>query len=269
MTDKAFIKKDWADTLKAARNFYRIFVPVREGDFHNFRPLEDETIPNFDFFNTRLSPKSIVYPQSERMFECLNDPENPEKGILKETAKDYTPQAIIGIRPCDAQAFRIVKLNFDNPEYRDPWWVQRFESTILVGLGCNAPCPTCFCSSVGGGPFKEEFLDVILYDLGDRYLAKGLTEKGKEFISKTKGGTPADDKVMKEASSIAAAAQDKVTADIPSDKLGEKRSLHFSMPRSGRRWHSPASTAVRAHSCAPHAGALTYRTRHAENRSTG
>jgi sulfhydrogenase subunit beta (sulfur reductase) len=222
MTDKVFSKKDWVDTLKATRASCGIFVPVREGDFHNFRPLEDETIPNFDFFNTRLSPKSIVYPQSERMFECLNDPENPERGVLKEASKDYTKQAIVGIRPCDAQAFQIVKRNFDNPEYRDPWWVQRFESTVLVGMGCNAPCPTCFCSSVGGGPFGEEFLDVILYDLGDKYLARGLTDRGKEFVSKLQGGAPADEKIMKEAQALEAAALEKVTARLPSDRLGVK-----------------------------------------------
>jgi sulfhydrogenase subunit beta (sulfur reductase) len=222
MTEKVFSKKDWVEILKGIRDFYRVFVPVREGDFHNFRPLEEDTIPNFDFYNTRLSPKSIIYPQSERMFECLNDSENSEMGVLKESAKDYSPMAIVGIRPCDAQAFQIVKRNFDNPEYRDTWWVQHFESSVLVGLGCNAPCPTCFCTSVGGGPFQEEYLDVILYDLGDRYLAKGITEKGDGFISKINSGSAADEKASKEAKALSAAAQGKMTAKLPSDKLAEK-----------------------------------------------
>jgi len=222
MTDKVINKKDWAGSLKGIRDSYRTFVPVREGDFHSFRPFEDDTVPNFDFLNTRLSPKSIVYPQSERMFECLTDPEDPEKGILKEAAKDYSPQAIIGIRPCDAQAFRIVKRNFDNPEYRDPWWVQRFESTVLVGLGCGSPCPTCFCTSVGGGPFQEEYLDAILYDLGDRYLVRGLTGQGKEVVSRLQGGGPADEKAGKDAKALASAAKEKVAARLESDKLGEK-----------------------------------------------
>ncbi|MBN1628048.1 MAG: 4Fe-4S dicluster domain-containing protein [Deltaproteobacteria bacterium] len=222
MTDKVFLKKDWVEALKAARDSFRIFVPVRDGDFHNFHSLEDWTIPNFDFFNTRLSPKSIVYPQSERIFECLNDPEDPGKGILKEAPKDYPPQAIVGIRPCDAHAFHIVKKNFEGPEYRDPWWMQRFESTVLVGLGCNAPCPTCFCTSVGGGPFHEEYLDAILFDLGDRYLARGLTEKGGEFISKMNGGSSADEKSIKEAKGLVAEAEKKVVSRLPFDKIGEK-----------------------------------------------
>jgi len=222
MIKKLFTGSDWVDALKKTGDLYKIFVPVREGDFHNFRPLEQGTKPNFDFYNTRLSPKSIVYPQSERMFESLNDPEAPDKGILKEAAKDYAPRAIVGIRPCDAQAFQIVKRNFDNPEYRDPWWVRRFESTILVGLGCNDPCPTCFCSSVGGGPFHEEYLDVMLYDLGDKFLAKSITEKGEEFLSKVIGGSPADDTALKKAEALGPAAIEKITSTLSSDKLKDK-----------------------------------------------
>ena len=246
MTDKVFSKKDWVEAIKGIRASYRVFAPAREGDFHNFRPLEDETIPNFDFFNTRLSPKSVLYPQSERMFECFNDQDSPEKGILKEAAKDYTQQAIVGIRPCDAQAFHIVKRNFDNPEYRDPWWVQRFESTVLVGLGCNAPCPTCFCSSVGGGPFNEEYLDVIIHDLGEKYVARGLTEKGKEFVSKTQGGNPADEKVIKEARALAATALEKVTARLPSEKLGAKAATElFNAPF----WEEVAFSCINCGTC--------------------
>ena len=102
MTTKVFDKKDWVDALKDMRNSYKIFVPVHEGDYFNFRILEEKTIPNFSFQNSRLSPKSTVYPQSERMFECLTVGEESKAGILEETPKDYSPQAVVGIRPCDA-----------------------------------------------------------------------------------------------------------------------------------------------------------------------
>jgi sulfhydrogenase subunit beta (sulfur reductase) len=222
MTDKVFTKADWTQALKELKDSYRIFVPVRKGDFHVFTLLEEETRPNFDFQNSRLSPKSIVYPQSERMFECGTDPEDQEANILKETPKDYTTQVIVGIRPCDAHGFQIVKRNFDNPEYRDPWWVQRFESTLLVGLGCHEPCPTCFCTSVGGGPFNKSVLDVLIYDLGDRFLVKGLTEGGKEFIQKSAGGTTADEQALKESESRVASALKKISSRVSTDKLQEK-----------------------------------------------
>jgi len=93
---------------------------------------------------------------------------------------------VVGIRPCDAHGFQIVKRNFDNAEYRDPWWVKRFETTTMVGLGCNEPCASCFCASVGGGPFATEYLDVVVFDLGDSFLAGPLPKKGKPFSGRRK-----------------------------------------------------------------------------------
>ena len=222
MTKKIFTKEEWLKALQGLMDAYKVFVPVSDGEFHSFKSLDKGESPDFQYGNTRLSPKSLVYPQSERMFEYSIDEEDPEANILKETPKEYSPQAIVGIRPCDAHAFQVVKPNFDNPEYRDPWWVKRFESTTFVGLGCNEPCSTCFCTSVGGGPFNEKGLDVILCDLGESYLVKGLTEKGEEFLKGAKGGTNADDSSLKEAENLAKAAIKKITTHVPTDKLGDK-----------------------------------------------
>ena len=222
MTQKTFTAEEWMKALGGLKDTYKILVPVKEGDFHNFRPLVKGEGPDFDYQNTRLSPRSLVYPQSERLFEYSLDEDDPDPNILKEDPKDYSPQAVIGIRPCDAHAFQIVKPNFDNPEYRDPWWVRRFESTVLVGLGCNEPCSTCFCIQVGGGPFSEKGLDVLLYDLGGRFLARGLTKKGEELLEKAEGGNPAGDDVVKDAEDLAESASAKIDVSIPTDKLKGK-----------------------------------------------
>ena len=222
MTDKIFSKEEWLAGLKALSQTYRVFVPVKDGDFHTFMPLDNGKIPDFDYQNTRLSPKSIIYPQSERMFEYSLDPESPEANVLKESSKDYSPMAIVGIRPCDAHAFQIVKRNFDNPEFRDPWWVQRAESTTLVGLGCNEPCSTCFCTEVGEGPFGQEGLDLLLYHMGEGFLVKGLTQKGEELLGKITGGRPANDQDLKAAGDLAASASGKTGPAVPTDRLREK-----------------------------------------------
>ena len=222
MTQKLFTKEQWNKALEGLKNDYKIFVPAKDGDFHSFVPLDEGNKPKYDYQNSRLSPKSLVYPQSERMFEYTLDNDDPDANILKESPKDYSPKAIVGIRPCDAHAFEIVKINFDNPEYRDPWWVQRFESTLLVGLGCNEPCSTCFCSSVGGGPFNEKGLDVLLYDLGETFLAKAITDKGGEFLGKAEGGKPAEKPILKDAENLKAAAEEKISSTVPTEKLKAK-----------------------------------------------
>ena len=193
MLEKSFTKEEWTEALKGLQDSYTLFVPMKEGDFHFFRVFDGTKSPDFSCQNTRLSPKGLVYPQSERMFEYTLDEREPDANIYKEVGKDYSPRAIVGIRPCDAQAFSLVRRNFDNPEYRDPWWVKGYEATTLVGLGCNEPCSTCFCTSVGGGPFSEKHLDVILCGLGDHFAARAMTDKGEALLRKAEGGAPLRD----------------------------------------------------------------------------
>jgi ferredoxin len=227
MATKVFSKEEWISALEGLKSSYRIFVPAKDGDFHNFKALEEVKKPNFSYQNTRLSPKSIVYPRSDRMFEYSLDENSPESNIMKAAEKDFSPQAIVGIRPCDARAFQIVKINFDNPEFRDPWWVQRFESSVLVGLGCNEPCESCFCTSTGGGPFDENGLDILLYDLGEKFLAKALTEKGEKLLKEAKGGTESDKSVVAEAEKLAESSKERIKAKISTDKLRDKNVIEL------------------------------------------
>jgi sulfhydrogenase subunit beta (sulfur reductase) len=222
MVEKSFSRKEWIDALKGLRSSYKVFVPVKEGDFHNFKEFDGTKGPDFNCGNTRLSPKSLVYPQSERMFEYTLDEKKADANMYKESAKDYSPQAIVGIRPCDSQAFRLVRRNFDTAEFRDPWWVKRFESTTLVGLGCNDPCPTCFCTSVGGGPFNEEDLDAMAYDLGERFVVRALTEKGEALLGKMEGGMPPGENEKKKIEELKRSSAEKIISPIATDRLKRK-----------------------------------------------
>ena len=62
---------------------------------------------------------------------------------------------------------------------------------------------------------------MLLYDLGETFLAKGLTEKGEELLKKA-GGSPADDAAVKGAKNLAASASKKSDARVSTDKLKEK-----------------------------------------------
>ncbi|MGD9149645.1 MAG: 4Fe-4S ferredoxin, partial [Desulfobacterales bacterium] len=103
-------KENWEGGIKKLAESYRLFGPVKEADFHNFKQLEAGQLPDLSCLNTRLSPKSIIYPQTEVMFDYSLDENVEDHHILKEVDKDYRPQAVIGIRPCDAKAFELVRL---------------------------------------------------------------------------------------------------------------------------------------------------------------
>lgn len=223
MNDKIIKKEELPNALKALKKTHEVFVPVKEKDFYRFKPLTDENKGDLDFTNTRLSPKSLLFPQSERIFEYNLDENSKDAHIVKESSKNYPPTVIAGIRPCDAKALRLVDINFNNPEFKDPWWVKHLESTTFIGLGCNEPLSTCFCTSVGCGPFNEDGLDVLLFDLGQNYLARALTSKGEELLKQGGVDKDADNSLMKKIDELKIEAENKINSHVPTDKLKEKK----------------------------------------------
>src|SRR6056297_1608650 len=87
-------KSQWTSGIEKLKEAYRVFAPVKNDLFHDFKALEKDEAPDFNFQNTRLSPKSIVYPQSEILFRYSLDRESEEYGILKEDVKEKTPKRL-------------------------------------------------------------------------------------------------------------------------------------------------------------------------------
>jgi sulfhydrogenase subunit beta (sulfur reductase) len=211
-------KSQWSQGLEKLQGTYRLFGPVKEKGFHNYQELSDGQQPDLTFQNTRLSPKSLVFPQSEEMLNYSLNEGEADHHILKETPKDYSPRAVIGIRPCDAKALALVKMNFDTDQYKDPYWLNLYNATTLVGLACSAPCSSCFCTTAGCGPFNEEGLDVLLMDRNDQYLAKPLTDKGSALLVGA-GWTDTADDAQGGIDQAKTEAEAKITAKIETDNL--------------------------------------------------
>ena len=182
MVDRVIKKTELADFVARLVEKYRVYAPVRQQQTTNFQEISTADQIDLSGVNTTLSPKSLILPQSETMFEFSLDRTSEKAGILYEIEIDPLPRLIFGIRPCDAKAFQLLDLNFSSLSHQDPWWVRRRQITTLVGLGCNTPCPTCFCTSVGCGPFATEGLDVLLIDLDKEFAIQGITEKGQRLL---------------------------------------------------------------------------------------
>ena len=211
-------KSQWSQGLEKLQGAYRLFGPVKEKGFYNYQELSNRQQIDLTFQNTRLSPKSLVFPQSEEMLNYSLNEAEADHHILKETPKDYSPRAVIGIRPCDAKALALVKMNFDTDQYKDPYWLDLYNATTLVGLACSLPCSSCFCTTAGCGPFYEEGLDILLVDRHDQYLAKPLTDKGSALLAAADWTDTAGDAqgCMDQAK---ADAEAKITARIETDNM--------------------------------------------------
>lgn len=219
MTNKVIKKVDLAELLNRLTELYRVYAPVRHEDMTNFQQISSADQVDCSHANTTLSPKSLMLPQSESMFEYTLEKGSDQAGILREIEKDFSPRVIIGIRPCDAKSFQLLDLNFDNPSYRDPWWVRRRQNTTLVGLGCNDPCSTCFCTSVGSGPFSPDGLDLLLTDVGDELALEVITDKGEELLRKAGIEDKGSEETTKAVSARQESALQFIRSVVPTENL--------------------------------------------------
>ena len=200
----------------------RVFGPVPKGQDHEFALLEQTTDLDLNCRNTRLSPKALFHPHSERMFQFSLEKGNPETGILKEVPKDFSARVVLGIRPCDAYALKLDDRNFISDKFEDPWWAKRRENTILVGLACNNPCATCFCTSAGTGPFDTADLDALLVDLGEGYLMQAVTEKGQDLLGNLREAEPVPQDAADGVAALKKSAEDRLGVQFNLEPVKQK-----------------------------------------------
>jgi len=172
--------------LKRLSKDYDVYLVTEE----KVKKLEDLKELN-GFNNSKIPPKSLLLPQMEELLRYEGD-----KTIEPE---DFKKTIIFGIRPCDTHSFKLLDYNFIQQKPVDEYYKKRRENLITFTLGCNNPDETCFCETFGLSPFYKDSSDVFVWDLKDRYMLEGITEKGKRLL---KGLERAKDKDLKEAEEI-------------------------------------------------------------------
>lgn len=197
---------------------YEVLGPRETAGFVSFGRImiPDELTLNYQ--NSTKAPKEAFFPQWEVMFRYRNTDQSVE---VKSTEAPGGRRILFGIRPCDIRAALLLDLVFDSPDSKDPYYVNKRKETIVVGLGCNHPALTCFCTSVNGGPFSREGADLFMTDLGDGYLVEVLSPRGQKLIQDLDGrGVSQEDK--ERARAIEDAANRGISSVVETDGLMEK-----------------------------------------------
>ena len=197
-----------------------VFAPARQGDKLVWAPVKAGEDLLLDFSNTELSPKDFFFPQTECMMRFANDPADPAGMVMQAEPLIDKPRALMNIRPCDAKAFQVLDLIFVQDEMtNDAYWRDKRAKTVLIGLACNDPCPTCFCTTVNCGPHHEVGLDLLLVDLGDRFLVKVLSEPGAALAGDLPEAAAAD---ATRAAELKAAAEAAITEGVAMDQVNAR-----------------------------------------------
>ncbi len=179
MNARTIGKTELTKFLAGLGSKYDVFAPVKKDNSICFERLSSPEDVVFDYPNSLRTPKEFFFPQAEVLFTFQGAERQTDK-----PAANTKPQVLFGVRPCDSKALLLLDSVFDQEDYQDPYYIEKRTNMVLVGLACRNPQSTCFCTSVGGGPFDKEGLDVLVTELDDnRCYVEILTEKGEQLIA--------------------------------------------------------------------------------------
>jgi len=220
MHDKIIAKKDLDDFVRSMAQTRDVYAPVREKSAMLWKQVDSAENLDFEFANTEFSPKAFLFPQNERLMHFTNSSQDPKGMIMEEEPPKEKEQVLLNIRPCDAKAFCVLDLVFcQDDKTLDVYWKDKRDKTLLMGLACKAPCPTCFCTSLDCGPHHEEGLDVLLVDLGDNLLARPLTEKGRSLVSDLEDASQA---AVDQAFEQKKSSEQAITSQVDMSKISQR-----------------------------------------------
>jgi sulfhydrogenase subunit beta (sulfur reductase) len=227
MNHKVIVKDGIREFIDGLIEVYRVFAPVEGETPPRFKEISSGEEACLDFYNTKLSAKEALFPQNEVLFTYKKDPEAIETEMTTSTKRE---QVLFGVRPCDAKGIDLTDVFFSSGEHRDQPYLDKRGRTAIVGLACNHPLNTCFCTSTGGSPFGKEGMDLLLVDLGERYLVEVLTERGERLIGAAHGLRDATAEDLKMAERLSEDADRAFSRELPTEGLSEKLDGMFEDP---------------------------------------
>jgi ferredoxin len=140
-----------------------------------------------ELFGWAVGPESWkkeYFPSSQVMWrgEVVGD-----TVVFRQPDRSHTPLAIVGARPCEVVALRILDRVLEEGVHRDARYSDRRDSSFIAVVECASPADTCFCASMQSGPGIDQGFDVALTELNDehghRFIARSGSPRGADVLS--------------------------------------------------------------------------------------
>ena len=228
MKELEIAKTEVVSLLNTLIKEYKVFAPVEQNGFITFQEINSGSEAFLDYINSKKPPKEIFFPQSERLFSY--DLSRREGWGVEEPASEKKQSIIFGIRPCDARSLVLLNNVFDGKPYKDPYYTDKRKYTTIIALGCNHPSSACFCTSLGGGPFFQDGSDLLLIDIGQKYILQVVTEQGEKLARKHSEFKEAEDHSLSLMRDTREKADALIKSNIDVQKITEKLGSIFDDP---------------------------------------
>ena len=180
MKSKLMAKGDLSRFLEDLMKDHVVYGPKRKRGEHQFGRITDTKDLDLSYTTTILPPKHLLIPTQEPLLSFTQD------GRPKPVEHEYAKQLIFGMHSCDVSGIMLLDHVFQG-EYPLPRYVEQRKNTTVVALTCTNVGDTCFCDSMGTGPCPTGGFDVLLTDLGEKYLIETGTREGEQLAARISG----------------------------------------------------------------------------------
>ncbi len=170
-----------AAALAEDYDLYGPILPDSSGE-PLFDRAEDPAAIRLDAAISYNPPKSVVFPQAERILSYRYDKDTRTAAIARDDL--VRPKALVGIRACDLTGLLCLDRFYLGQEYVDEVYRDHRKKMFIVAVTCVRPFPQCFCVCTDSGPAPREGYDVALTAVGDEYLFETGSEKGEVLARK-------------------------------------------------------------------------------------
>jgi ferredoxin len=185
-TEKILLHSDSQKFLDDLQRNAEVLGPTRKAggtsSYSNpiFAAIKKWSDLEIGYKSSMLSPKKILFPDNQDLYGYQVETDSVRLENL--TARFDRELILLGIHPCDIAAISCLDQVFMHDRYRDDVYTARREKTTIIGLTCAEPHEQCFCNIMGAGPDASSGYDLLMTDLGDRFLIKAGTEKGANLL---------------------------------------------------------------------------------------
>ncbi|MHA1240340.1 MAG: 4Fe-4S dicluster domain-containing protein, partial [Promethearchaeota archaeon] len=242
MAEKILKKDDIGKLYSELEKDYKFYAPTKVKGNIAFKKISNAEEIELDYLNSKVPPKDVLFPQKETIFEYRYE----GKDVIIEERKDLEDKLLIfGVRPCDVYSFKLLEDFFAYGDFQDDVFLKKRENATIIGIGCNSPRQSCFCTSVGGHPFQKESTDVFLSDLGDTYLVEAISEKGENLVKMLSWLTDAKKEDLEKSKELAKQAEELITTKFDFDLVTKVLDENFEHPV----WQEISESCIGCSSC--------------------
>ncbi|NYT02507.1 MAG: hypothetical protein GKC10_07110 [Methanosarcinales archaeon] len=202
-------KEDMVPFLQAVSRKMEVVAPVMDQGTPAYVTWKGQPLA-LEGENPLVSPVKLLYPQREVLFRYIQ-----ECGSYTFEEPEQKARLILGVRPCDMQALKVLD-SLLYPEPTDQAYQNRRRSAVIAAVSCVDPGVGCFCAQIGSGPECKEGCDLLFTDLGPRYLVETFSPAGVLMLKEhPEFFTPATRSHLQEKERLLKEAREKIVQARP------------------------------------------------------